>query len=597
MAKNTNLTMAGLRLAEEEMKTAKTQHEQKPLTAITVALAEMESKNQTPGITMAGLRQAEQRMAPNMTMGGLRLAEKNDAGLQAARQAFTKIQNERNTPATIAGFRQTEQRMAPNMTMGGLRRAEKNEAGLQAAQQALARMQESGAKRTIRDLPTIAVPHPKGSLMPFQNAVGTFPERDSSIIMLNEAQQLSFAGNNESDKLQNGGNFDANRLTLNKTISNYEKEVANENLTPDLEAELKQYLAMARNVSRNNPELAYAILEYVATKGQSGKYDLDILRQKQYTLQAWSTSLREQFLRVASKNTENSQKAIKTIIEQQAVVGSELQKVETQIQYMKKRGMKESEIKYPFYNTLTKTKEEKNNILNNLAENVADYYQEIWYNIDENKAKQLSMNIYAALTTISSINHEINANLPTNTTVTAAKDVLDTLKDDQTAFKDGYIIDQAKLKGVEYGSLGNSPGNGCGWIAAYNALKALGEKSDPYDIMREVGEGALLAGTVGTDPLYLLQFFRNRGYDAEVYVTKEGVEREVLRSDASILVYGYAYNGGIGAHFIAGYPMQNGSADMRFFNDGYKKENYIGPIDAHYHDYDIFRFAICINKP
>ena len=115
--------------------------------------------------------------------------------------------------------------------------------------------------------------------------------------------------------------------------------------------------------------------------------------------------------------------------------------------------------------------------------------------------------------------------------------------------------------------------------------------------MREVESGALLAGLAGTDPLYLVRFFRSKGYNAEIYVTKEDVERETLRADASILVYGYAYNGGIGAHFITGYPEQSGSGKMRFFNDGYKKEDYTGPIDAHYRNYDIFRLAICINKP
>ena len=57
MARNTgtNLTMAGLRLAEAEMKAAKTQQEQKPLSAIIVALAEKEMK----APTMAELRQYE----------------------------------------------------------------------------------------------------------------------------------------------------------------------------------------------------------------------------------------------------------------------------------------------------------------------------------------------------------------------------------------------------------------------------------------------------------------------------------------------------------------------------------------------------------
>lgn len=101
MAKNTgtNLTMAGLRQEEEKMRAAAQAQQQKPLTAITVALAQKETK----APTMAGLRQAEQRMAPNMTMGGLRLAEKNEAGLRTAQQTLAQIQNERETSENKIG--------------------------------------------------------------------------------------------------------------------------------------------------------------------------------------------------------------------------------------------------------------------------------------------------------------------------------------------------------------------------------------------------------------------------------------------------------------------------------------------------------------
>ena len=545
MAKNTgtNLTMAGLRQEEEKMRAAAQAQQQKPLTAITVALAEKE--NQTPiPVTMEGLRQLD-RMASDMGMGGLKPVQKGAAGVQGAGQAPVGMQ--------------------------------------------------SGAKQINSALPNIAVPYPKGSLMSFQNAVGTFSEKNPSIRTLNAVQRPNAVNTGGSEGMQNKGNLDSGRLTLNKTISHYEKEIANEKLTPDLEAELKRALAMARNITETDPELAYAILEYVASKGQAIEYDFDLLREKQSVLQTWLTDLRRQSLRDFSKNSGVSQEAIAAVMEQQAIIDSELKKVEAQIRYMKTHEMKGSEPEYPFYRMSRRG--DKNSVLNNLAENIADYYQEIWYNIDENKAKELWMNLYPALSTISIIN-QADKSFPINLSNTAGKEAFSDLKNDRDVFtKDGYIIDQRKLTGVGYSLLGNSPGNGCGWISAYNALKVLGEEPEPYDIMREVESGALLAGLSGTDPLYLVRFFRSKGYDTEIYVTKEDVERETLRSDASILVYGYDYNGRIGAHFITGYPKQSEAGKMRFFNDGYEKEDYTGPIDAHYHDYDIFRFAICINKP
>lgn len=43
--------------------------------------------------------------------------------------------------------------------------------------------------------------------------------------------------------------------------------------------------------------------------------------------------------------------------------------------------------------------------------------------------------------------------------------------------KDGFIIDQARLTNIRYGVF-TSDINGCGWIAAYNFLKRMGEDAD-----------------------------------------------------------------------------------------------------------------------
>ncbi len=111
MGKYMDPTLEDLRREQAWMREAQAKKEQKPLTAITVALADREKslkitpqrpqlrvpnlnerqrhevKLQIP-IMMGGLQQAEHQMAPNMTMRGVKFGEKNAAELQAALQAL-----------------------------------------------------------------------------------------------------------------------------------------------------------------------------------------------------------------------------------------------------------------------------------------------------------------------------------------------------------------------------------------------------------------------------------------------------------------------------------------------------------------------------
>ncbi len=57
---------------------------------------------------------------------------------------------------------------------------------------------------------------------------------------------------------------------------------------------------------------------------------------------------------------------------------------------------------------------------------------------------------------------------------------------------------------------------------------------DPYGIMREVEDGAFLLGTAGTDPLFIRNYFLKNGYDAQIYFTRDDVERNAPQSDACI---------------------------------------------------------------
>jgi len=76
---------------------------------------------------------------------------------------------------------------------------------------------------------------------------------------------------------------------------------------------------------------------------------------------------------------------------------------------------------------------------------------------------------------------------------------------------DGYITDQAKLRRIAYGKFG-SHYNGCGWIAVYNLLHALGDPVSPGEIHEQLMQDLHFGGRFGTGPFRLMRYLRRRGY-------------------------------------------------------------------------------------
>lgn len=69
----------------------------------------------------------------------------------------------------------------------------------------------------------------------------------------------------------------------------------------------------------------------------------------------------------------------------------------------------------------------------------------------------------------------------------------------------GYIIDQRKTDNIAFGGT-SSAKNGCGWIAAYNFLKAMDQQPDPEAVLKNLEKTLLADGRLG------LNFFALRWY-------------------------------------------------------------------------------------
>ena len=533
MAKNMDPTMEDMRREQASLRAVWEQNGQKQLNAITVKLAEKE--NQTPiPVTMAGLRQLD-RMASEMGMGGLKPVQKGAAGAQTARQVPVGMQSGRNPYVSPMPRADALGQSTPQH---GVCPGEDKHSAPAVSRKASSYIQPNS---------------------PLQSSpqYGPYVEIGRGL-----SADLNMAYNTAKR------DFGADQPGLKELKSDLPKPNPTLTALKNEQESLQQELIELERESRE-----------IVLRGQLG-FGMDA----------------EAFRGNYSKQQDIREK---------------LRDFEQHIKEKKLEDIKTGEATHPFYSEeISATDPDRET--KSQAKWISDQYKAIWYDILPGGGLSAYKALYPIIRQLSDgsewanmIAHNLIRPEPDKDPDKAA------LNGDNTkpnrglpGFNEyGYIVNQSEIKS-RYG-IGTSAANGCGWISAYNVLKALGEKNEPYDIMREMESGALMGGEKGTDPLYLVRYFRRKGYDANLYFTKEDVEREVQQSDASIYVYGYLSSGiiikeetvpaNIGAHFIAGYPVSANSGQMRFFNDSVPVSE--GPLEEYYHSYDIFRFAICINKP
>ena len=82
--------------------------------------------------------------------------------------------------------------------------------------------------------------------------------------------------------------------------------------------------------------------------------------------------------------------------------------------------------------------------------------------------------------------------------------------------KDGFIEDQDSFKDLNYGCK-TSDYNGCGWVAGWNVMHALGKDVDKAELIRDLEPGTLLCGVAGTKPNFIKQYLQKLGYNVQQY--------------------------------------------------------------------------------
>lgn len=129
---------------------------------------------------------------------------------------------------------------------------------------------------------------------------------------------------------------------------------------------------------------------------------------------------------------------------------------------------------------------------------------------------------------------------------------------DSAFSEDGYLIDQDQCGGVRYGAW-RSDRNGCGWIAAYNLLRALGRETPVCEVIRALLHRSLFRALLGTRLFVIYWYLRRRGFKPEIAAGR----KQILAAGGQrrgILLYRHKD----GFHFVCFLPDQDDT--LRFLN-------------------------------
>jgi len=117
---------------------------------------------------------------------------------------------------------------------------------------------------------------------------------------------------------------------------------------------------------------------------------------------------------------------------------------------------------------------------------------------------------------------------------------------------DDLIYNQVKIPAEQwrYG-FRTSAATGCGWIATYNALRLMGYKAKPEELIRFYErQFPLVHGNAGTMSQGPAMFFRHHGFDVETLSVTERFDEAAKNADVCILFYYWRKKFKFGAHFV-----------------------------------------------
>ena len=125
---------------------------------------------------------------------------------------------------------------------------------------------------------------------------------------------------------------------------------------------------------------------------------------------------------------------------------------------------------------------------------------------------------------------------------------------------DDLIYNQTRIPKEEYRyGLRSSAATGCGWIAAFNALRLMGYQVDKQALIRYFERQLpLIHGNAGTSFCGPAEYFCRWGFPVKMVVNRKKYDETLRGADVGILFYRWHQGIRLGAHFVA-VKHENGS--------------------------------------
>ena len=146
---------------------------------------------------------------------------------------------------------------------------------------------------------------------------------------------------------------------------------------------------------------------------------------------------------------------------------------------------------------------------------------------------------------------------------------------------DDLIYNQHKIPKEQwrYG-FRSSAATGCGWIATYNALRLMGYKARPEDLIRYYERQVpLINGNAGTMLFGPALRFHKWGFPVKVVVDRSKFDTEAKGADACILFYRWLKKYKYGAHFVALHHTEDGFVGYNTFRTSAGPDRYGSSLD------------------
>ena len=127
----------------------------------------------------------------------------------------------------------------------------------------------------------------------------------------------------------------------------------------------------------------------------------------------------------------------------------------------------------------------------------------------------------------------------------------------------------------------SSAATGCGWIATYNALRLMGYKAQPEQLIRYYEHQVpLINGNIGTMLFGPALRFHQWGFPVKVVVDRKKFDQAAKEADVCILFYRWLKKYRYGAHFVALHHTDEGFIGYNTYTNSKGPDRYGSSLDA-----------------